>query len=200
MGNGRGRAIISDTSYLPIAILSGEDDLKPDLHELNLTSSGTALVTAYRPAAADLSGIGGPANGYVLAGMALEIDVATGTIVSSWDSLEHVPVEETYLGLSGGTKSDPFDYFHINSIDVAPDGDLLISGRSTWAIYKVGRSSGKVVWRLNGKKSDFVMEPGARLLLAAPRSSSRPRPPECLRSRFFAAGITAPRCHPVSGH
>ena len=49
-----------------------------------------------------------------------------------------------------------FDYFHINSIDVAPDNDLIISGRNTWAAYKVSRHTGRVRWRLGGKRSDFT--------------------------------------------
>jgi hypothetical protein len=57
-------------------------------------------------------------------------------------------------------KGNGYDYFHINSISEAPDGNLLISARGTWAIYKVDRSSGKVIWRMNGKRSDFTMGPG----------------------------------------
>src|SRR5205807_1793792 len=39
-------------------------------------------------------------------------------------------------------------------------GNLLISARSTWAIYEVSRSTGKVIWTLGGKHSSFKMEPG----------------------------------------
>jgi hypothetical protein len=56
----------------------------------------------------------------------------------------------------------PFDYFHINSIDVDRDGDLLVSARNTWAVYKIDRKSGKVVWRLGGKRSDFALGTGTR--------------------------------------
>ena len=72
-------------------------------------------------------------------------------------------VQETYQKLpkGQGTEKTPFDYFHINSITLSPDGELLISGRNTWALYKVGRTSGEVVWRMNGKKSDFEMGAGS---------------------------------------
>jgi hypothetical protein len=40
------------------------------------------------------------------------------------------------------------------------DGHLLISSRNTWTVYKVDRTNGKIIWRLNGKKSDFTMGPG----------------------------------------
>jgi Arylsulfotransferase (ASST) len=61
---------------------------------------------------------------------------------------------------SGGTPDAPYDYFHINSIAVAPDGDLLVSGRNTWTIYKVTRPAGKIAWRLGGNRSDFKLGPG----------------------------------------
>jgi hypothetical protein len=54
------------------------------------------------------------------------------------------------------------DYFHINSIDVDHDGNLIVSARRTSAVYKIDRESGEVIWRLGGKKSDFQMEPGTR--------------------------------------
>ena len=35
---------------------------------------------------------------------------------------------------------EPFDYFHINSVEVGPDGDLLISARNTCALYEIDRA------------------------------------------------------------
>ena len=59
-----------------------------------------------------------------------------------------------------GTKAAPFDYLHINSIAIAPDGDLILSARNTSTVYKVGRASGKVAWQLGGKRSSFQMGAG----------------------------------------
>jgi hypothetical protein len=132
-----------------------------DLHEFNLTPQGTALLTAYRTSRADLSSVGGPKRSWVLSGVAQEIDVATGKLLFEWDSLDHVPLTESHQGFAGATRSNPYNYFHINSIAVAPDGDLLISGRNTWTIYKVARPSGKIAWRLGGKKSDFALDSSA---------------------------------------
>ena len=64
-------------------------------------------------------------------------------------------------GAGRGTAQAPYDYFHINSIALAPDGDLLISSRNTWTIYKVARPGSAIRWRLGGKKSDFAIGPGA---------------------------------------
>src|SRR5207302_2224764 len=51
---------------------------------------------------------------------------------------------------------------HPNSIDVLPDGNLLVSARHTWAMYKLDRRSGRVIWRLGGKRSNFALGAGAR--------------------------------------
>jgi hypothetical protein len=160
-GTGAGEAFLADMSFNQIAQLGEVGGFTPDLHELALTTEGTALMTSYHTVAADLSTVGGPSDGYALAATAVEVDVATGKLLWSWESLDHVPISATYQKFSGGTKQEPFDYFHINSIAVAPDGDLLISSRNTWCVYKVSRTSGEVLWRLNGKNSDFTMGEGA---------------------------------------
>lgn len=161
-GIGEGVAVVAGSDYLQQHVVRAANGLKVDLHEFALTRQGTALITAYRLRPADLSEIGGPADGYVLSGVAQEIDVATGALVFEWDSLDHVPVTESYAKFAGGTKTNPFDYFHINSIAVDSDGELLISSRNTWTVYKVARPSGQVSWRLGGKQSSFTLGPGAR--------------------------------------
>ncbi|MGH9101569.1 MAG: arylsulfotransferase family protein, partial [Acidimicrobiales bacterium] len=161
-GHGQGSCHVADSSYREIATVQAGNGLQADLHELCLTPHGTALITAYRTAAADLSAIGGPRRGQVLACQAQEVDVQSGRLLFSWDSLDHVPVTESYGKPATGKSAAPFDYFHINSVSLAPDGDLLISARNTWTVYKVARPGGEVVWRLNGKRSDFEMGGGSR--------------------------------------
>ena len=162
-GTGAGEGVIADLSFTVLTRLGEVDGLAPDLHEFVLTEQGTALMTAYQPVPADLSSVGGPKKGFLLGGVAMEVDVATKKLLHRWDSVDHVTVAESYQELppGQGTEKTPFDYFHINSISLAPDGDLLISGRNTWTLYKVGRSSGEVIWRMNGKKSDFEMGAGS---------------------------------------
>ncbi len=156
-----GTSYIADSSYRVIATVKAGNGAETDLHEFNLTPQGTALVTAHRVVSADLSSLGGPAKGAVFCSVAQEVDVATGKVLFEWNSTDHVPLTESYQKLAGGTAKMPYDYFHINSIGLATDGDLLISSRNTWTVYKVGRRSGEIRWRLGGKKSDFQVAPGA---------------------------------------
>jgi hypothetical protein len=41
------------------------------------------------------------------------------------------------------------------------DGNLLLSGRHTCALYKLDRDTGRVIWRLGGRRSDFTIGAGA---------------------------------------
>lgn len=156
-----GKSYIADSSYRVIATVKAGNGAQTDLHEFRLTPHATALLTGHRKVTADLSPLGGPAKGVVYADVAQEVDVATGKVLFEWDSLDHVKLTESYHPLIGGTVKHPYDFFHMNSIAVAPDGDLIISARNTCTVYKVDRSSGTVRWRLGGKKSDFRFGHGA---------------------------------------
>jgi hypothetical protein len=159
---GEGLGYIVNQQYKVIAKVAAGNGLLADFHELNLTTRGTALITARRSKRMNLSAVGGPAKGYAWSGVAQEIDIATGKVIFEWDSLNHVELTETMHHLAGGiTPNYPFDYFHINSIGVTHDNDLLISARNTCAVYKVDRTTGAVKWRLGGKKSNFSMGPDA---------------------------------------
>jgi hypothetical protein len=126
-----------------------------------ITPHGTALLTIYGPVPRNPSPLGGPKDGMVLEGIAQEVDIATGEVLFEWHSLDHVALEESYYEPPKKPEG-PFDYFHINSIDVDHDGSLLVSGRRTGAVYKIDSKTGEVVWRLGGKMSDFEMDPRLR--------------------------------------
>src|SRR3954453_24124095 len=50
-----------------------------------------------------------------------------------------------------------YDPYHINSIDVAPDGGWLVAMPNTWARYKVDPPTCAILWTLGGKASDFAV-------------------------------------------
>jgi len=158
-GYGGGTGLILDSSYREIARVEAKHGDHSDLHEFLLTSRNTALVAIYSVRTADLSTVGGPTAGTVVEGVIQEIDVATGRVLFEWHSLDHVGVEESYRAYP--TDPSGHDYFHLNSIGVDLDGNLLVSARHTSTVYKLDRRSGKVTWRLGGRKSDFALGPGA---------------------------------------
>jgi Arylsulfotransferase (ASST) len=159
-GFGIGEGVIADASYTEIAHVHGGNGLQADLHELQLTPQGTALITAYEPVGCDLSSVGGASDAAVTDGVLQEIDVKTGLVMFQWTSLDHVALDESYTSPRGASTSTPFDFFHVNSINLDPDGTLLVSARNTWAVYELDSRTGEIVWRLGGKRSSFAMGPG----------------------------------------
>ncbi len=161
-GHSFGEGVILDQHYHQIATVSSGNGLEQaDQHEFRLTPQGTALITVYHAVPYDLSPYGGPANGQVFDGVAQEIDVATGKVIWQWDSLDHVPLSDSYIPVPTDP-SKPWDYFHINAVNPDTDGNLLISGRGVSTIYKVDHHTGSIIWRLGGKESDFDLGPGVQ--------------------------------------
>jgi hypothetical protein len=158
-----GRYRIVDGSYHDVAVVRAGNGLTGDMHEFLLTPRGTALLTIFHRV--DRGG------GAVVEGVVQEVDIASGRVLLEWHSLDHVPLAESYAQprADGGS----YDYFHVNSIAVDRDGDLLVSARNTHTVYKLERRSGRILWRLGGKRSDFAFAPGARF---AWQHDARPGP------------------------
>ena len=157
-GVGVGQDVIENNAYEQIATVRAADGLGADLHEFELTPQGTALITAEYPVHWDASAVHGSKQQDVLDSVVQEIDVKTGLLLFQWDSLDHVPVTDSEVRPRAKA---PFDYFHVNSIDLDRDGNLVISSRNTSAAYKVSHATGAVIWRLGGKQSSFTMAAGA---------------------------------------
>jgi hypothetical protein len=160
-GQTPGEYVIFDSSYREIARFTAANGYNGDHHEFLISPQDTALITIYNAVPRDLSSVGGSRSGVVWQGIVQELDIQTGEVLFEWQSLEHVGLEETYVTPSEDHYPG-IDYFHINSIDVEPDDNLLVSARETSAVYKIDRKTGEVIWRLGGKKSDFEMGPGTR--------------------------------------
>jgi hypothetical protein len=154
-GFGLGQDEIADQGYADVARVRGGNGQQADLHDFQLTPQGTALITAYDPIRCNLSALGGPADGAVTDGLLQEIDVKTGLVMFQWSSIDHVAIGESYAGARGSSASQPFDFFHINSINLDQDSSLLISARNTWAAYQLNARTGQILWRLGGKHSTF---------------------------------------------
>jgi hypothetical protein len=158
---GVGSYKIFDNSYREIARVRAGNGYRGDLHEFLITPEDTALLTIYGTVPADLTAFGRSKDGQAYEGILQEVDIETGEVLFEWHSSEHVSIDESY-GKPPDNPKYSFDYFHINSIDVDYDGHLLVSARNTWAVYKIDRYTGEVLWRLGGKKSDFEMGEGTR--------------------------------------
>jgi hypothetical protein len=158
-GDGAGTGVIYDSSYREIARVRAGNGYTFDLHEFTLTPRGTALITIYQRFKRNLRNWGGTKRGRIVDSIVQEVDVKTGLVLFEWHSVGDVGLSESYI--PPPEKRDfEWDYFHVNSFAEDAQGNFIVSGRNTWGVYKVGRASGRVVWRLGGKKSDYKLGPG----------------------------------------
>lgn len=152
--------VIMDRSYQTVARVHGVEGYVPDFHEFQLTSRGSALLDVVSRVKANLSSVGGPADASILDYVIQEVDVKTGQLLWEWHSLGHIPLSASFMSLPRPPYA--YDYFHLNSIQELPNGNLLVSGRHTWAVYEIDKQTGKVIWTLGGKDSSFNVGVKAR--------------------------------------
>ena len=162
-GEGRGEGVIYDERYKPVRRVRAGNGHHSDLHEFQLTPRDTAYVVIYDALRRDLSSEGGSRDGIVSQAVVQEIDIETGLVLFEWHSLGNVALSESYSPVPKG--SGQWDYMHVNSVDETEDGDLILSSRATRALYRVDKTTGKIEWRLGGKRSSFKQGPGTQFAM-----------------------------------
>ena len=163
LGFGQGEDLVMNAGYQTVARVRGGNGLQADLHDFQIAPHGIAYITAFNPIRCDLSPLKGAANGTITDTAIQEIDMRTGLVRWEWHSLDHVGASESEV--EAPTTTTPWDWFHINSIDLegagtSSSGDIFISARSTWAGYQLEGGSGRILWRLGGLKSSFKLGRG----------------------------------------
>ncbi len=154
-GFGLGEDYIANEAYTEVAHVSAGNGYHADLHEFQITPAGTALITAFDPIRCDLAAFGGPGYGAVTDAVMQEIDIRTGLVMYEWTSLDHVAPSESYEPVGHSSTASPWDYFHINSINVDRDGSIMVSSRNTWTVYDLSAASGQIRWQLGGRHSSY---------------------------------------------
>ncbi len=154
---------ILDKTYKVIKTVKAKKGFTSDIHEFLITPNNTALLLSTKSVPMDLTPYGGPQDGFVQDFAIQEIDLKTNKLLFFWDALEHIPLADSYEPASSATESgNIWDAYHLNSVGITDsDHDILVSGRNTWTIYKINKSTGDIIWRLGGKQSDFTIEAGA---------------------------------------
>ncbi len=156
----RATYVIANSHYRPIARFKAGNGYAGDQHEFLLLPGGKALITAYHAVRRDLRPVGGPRNAVVFDSIAQELNVKSGRVVWEWHSLDHVPIRNSFDRVPKHRGSG-YDYFHINSVAPVPGGDVLVSGRDTHTVYRIDRRTGRIKWRIGGKRSNFKLGRGA---------------------------------------
>jgi len=154
-GSGRGEGVIYNSAYQQIATVQAANGLQGmDLHEFLVTPQGDAYVVGVSPIHYD--GMKRPLMDAVIQ----EIDIKTGLVLFEWHAIDHVPISASFF--KNGAPGAVFDPYHANSIALDTDGNLLVSLRNTWAVYKVNHQTGAVMWTLGSNQNNFKMGAGTQ--------------------------------------
>jgi hypothetical protein len=160
-GKGQGYGVILNSAYHLVSYVKAGNGYSMDQHEFQLTPQGTAFINVYVPTRYDLSSVGGSRRGLSWDSIVQEVDIKTGLVLFEWHSLGTVDLAETVFPVRQGFA---LDAFHVNSVHLEGDGNLLLSARNANALYEVDRHDGHVLWRIGGKRSDFAMGPGTEMI------------------------------------
>lgn len=120
-----------------------------DIHGITKLKNGNFIIPGYK---LHTDNEGGQFESFFIEEQTLD-----GTVVFSWDSINYVPRSEARFTEERAYWKDNHieDYFHGNSVTETSDGNLLISGRNINSIIKINKTTGDIIWRLGGVKSDF---------------------------------------------
>lgn len=161
-GVGSGNDYILNQNYKLIRTIHGHGaGCQADLHEFLLTPGNSAIIVCYEVKHRNATAFGGAADQAIFDGVVQEINLATAKVVFEWHSLGHIKLAASHTAPAKNAPNTPWDYFHLNSVNIDTDHNLLISSRHTWTVYKVNRHTGRVIWELGGKYSNFAIGKGA---------------------------------------
>lgn len=127
-----------------------------------ITPQNTALITIFDYVKKDINDIEklnyfGQPPSYIWDCLFQEIDLVENKLLFEWRASDHYFVSDTNrrLGMSGGL-AEPFDYFHINSVEKDVLGNYLISARYTNSITYIDGKTGDIIWILGGVRNYFT--------------------------------------------
>jgi hypothetical protein len=158
-----GQVVVVDQHYRKIATLRAQAPWQISIHDAEISGS-SIWVTVYRNVRGkNLKPYGGPANGTVYDSGVQEYDLKTGKLIRGWDAIDHVPLSDSEQPASAPTApGGAWDAYHVNSIELLPGNQMLVSMRNTWAAYLIDTTTNDTVWTLGGKRSTFSIPSTAR--------------------------------------
>lgn len=148
----QGKFIVMDSSF-NIVDTVGAIGYNTDFHDFLILPDGNYLVIAEVIRTVDMSELvpNGHPYAQVKSFILQKINRLTKEVVWEWDALDHYSVLDATEDIDlTGYAINPF---HINSVKIMNDGNLLISCRHLDEITKINIQNGNIMWRMGGSKS-----------------------------------------------
>ena len=149
---------ILDGGYNLKEIITTGNGYLPESHDIEVLPNGNVLLLSYYQSYMDLSTIvsGAYPNALVAGATLQELD-GQRNVVWQWRSWDHYAFQSYYgpvLGQMAAARNPVIDSFHLNSVTMDTDGNLLISNFMV-DVQKINRQTGEVMWRLGGWGNQF---------------------------------------------
>ncbi len=152
---------ILDNSYALRETIPAGNGYLPESHEIQVLPNGNVLSLSYYQSYMNLAQFvtGAYPNALVAGAVIQELD-AQRNVVWQWRSWDHYAFQTYYapvlaMGAMATARNPVVDSFHLNSITMDTDGNLLISNFMV-DVQKINRQTGAVMWRLGGWGNQFT--------------------------------------------
>ena len=144
---------IMDSTYTVIDSIVQVKTYYPNEHELRILPNGNMLMIVSESKNIDMSKIvaGGNPSARVLGNHVVELN-SRKEPVFEWLCWDHYDIRES---IDADLTAASFDYVHMNAIAVDLDSNLILSCRNMSEITKINRKTGKIMWRLGGRRNQF---------------------------------------------
>jgi hypothetical protein len=151
-----GEVDIVDQDYRNVATIKASLPWIISVHDA-VISGPDIWVTVYRTVPnTDLSAEGGASTGILYDSGVQEFNIKTGKLEFTWDAMDHVPLSQAQQHAPPpAAAANPWDAYHINSIQLLPGNEMLVSLRNTWAAYLINTKTSQTIWTLGGNASSF---------------------------------------------
>ncbi|MFC1569683.1 arylsulfotransferase family protein [bacterium] len=152
-GGGYTDFFVMDSTYSVVDEFQMGNGYIADFHDFQYLPNGHCLLFAYDLQPMDMSQIveDGRPDALVAGSIIQELDLDKN-VVFQWRSWDYFDLADSYNDLT----LKNFDAVHINSLEVADDGNLIVSALALGEVTKINRQTGEIIWRLGGKNNEFT--------------------------------------------
>jgi hypothetical protein len=146
--------LVMDSGYNIIDVVHCQNGLAPTQHEQLFFPDGTKWFTCYDwQGGWDLSSFGGSGSATVNVSWIQAIG-PDDQVFFEWRSDENFEVTDATPDISLGTNT--VDPWHVNSLDIDNDGNVIASFRNMDRIVKINAATGNIMWHWGGMNSTYT--------------------------------------------
>lgn len=147
--------MVMDKSFAVVDSFQMGNGYNAETHDFQMLPNGHTLLMAYYLVPIDLSKVvpGSHPNSYIDGAVVQELD-AQKNVVFQWRTWDYLSTNNIPWHLVTGTTQQIINVFHLNSIRLDNDGNLLLGTVSNGL--KVNRQTGKVMWIIGGYMNQFT--------------------------------------------